>query len=109
MCEIFLNGLTIAYGGAGLLCCIAYYPTIVDLYCRKKASANTATYTLWTITAILTFFYSILILTDILFMTISVLNLVACSLILFLKIKLNNEQKVKPPTKKQLNKPLMNL
>jgi len=58
-CELFLNILTFAYAGACLLCCIAYYPTIVDLYCRKKASANTATYTLWIMTAILTFFYTV--------------------------------------------------
>lgn len=47
MRELFLHGLSILYGIAGIICCIAYLPTIRDLYLYKKGSANVTTYMLW--------------------------------------------------------------
>ncbi len=91
MKELFLNGLTIAYLGAGIICCIAYFPTITDLYCYKKASANMTTYLLWTITALITFLYSFFILPDILFRIISVANFICCLLVLLLSIRIANK------------------
>lgn len=84
MKELLLDGLAIAYVGAGIICCIAYFPTMKDLYCHKKASANTTTYVLWTITALITLLYSLFILPDIMFSVISTANFVSCSLVLFL-------------------------
>lgn len=84
MKELFLDGLAIAYVGAGIICCIAYFPTIKDLYCHKKANANTTTYVLWTITALITLLYSFFILPDILFRIISVANFICCLVVLLL-------------------------
>lgn len=87
MKELFLEGLTISYAFAGIICCIAYFPTIKDLYVHKKASANTTTYILWTITALISLLYSFFILSDTLFRIISVANFVFCSLILYLSFR----------------------
>lgn len=86
MKELLLEGLTISYAFAGIICCLAYFPTIRDLYFRKKASANTTTYILWTITSLITLLYSFFILNDALFMIISVSNFVLCTLISYLSI-----------------------
>jgi hypothetical protein len=90
MCEplkaILLNGLAMAYAAGGIVCCIAYFPTIKDLYYHKKPSANTTTYALWTATAFITLLYSIFVATDILFRIISLANLIACSLVLSLSL-----------------------
>lgn len=88
MKELFLDGLVMAYMGAGVICCIAYFPTIRDLYCYKKRSANKTTYLLWTITASITLLYSCFILTDRLFKLISVANFICCLLILLLSTRL---------------------
>jgi hypothetical protein len=91
MKDILLCSLTIAYAVAGFVCIIAYYPTIADLYFKKKVSANISTYMLWTFTAIISSLYSLFILEDNLFRIISVLNLVSCSIILFLRIKIKKQ------------------
>ena len=93
MKDFLLDGLAVAYACAGLICCVAYYPTMVDLYYRRKPSANTTTYLLWTTTAMITLLYSTFILTDVLFRIISVVNLIACSLILFLCFRITAEQR----------------
>lgn len=84
MKEVLLDGLAIAYAGAGVICCMAYFPTIKDLYCHKKESANTTTYLLWTVTALITFLYSLFVLSDWLFRVISVANFFCCLSILML-------------------------
>jgi hypothetical protein len=84
MKELFLNGLTWAYACAGVLCCMAYIPTVCDLYAHKTERANTATYSLWTLTAFITLLYSVFILPDKTFIAISLANFVFCALILFL-------------------------
>jgi hypothetical protein len=86
MKDLFLEGLTIAYVIAGIICCVAYYPTIRDLYFHKRASANIMTYLLWTITALITLVYSLYVSSDILFRFISAINLAACSLVLYLSV-----------------------
>jgi hypothetical protein len=86
MKELFLDWLIIAYAFAGIICCIAYFPTIRDLYLHKKASPNTTTYILWTISALITLLYSFFILPDTLFRIISVANFVFCALILYLSV-----------------------
>ena len=86
MKELFMQGLTISYALAGIICCIAYFPTIRDLYLHKKQSANITTYILWTITALITLLYSFFILHDILFRIISAANFVFCGLILYLSV-----------------------
>lgn len=90
MKELFLDGLVMAYLGAGIICCIAYFPTIKDLDCHKKASANTTTYVLWTITAFITMLYSFFILPDKLFIIISVANFICCLAVLLLSFAIAN-------------------
>ncbi len=92
MKELFLEGLTISYAIAGIICCIAYLPTIRDLYLHKKTSANSTTYLLWTITALITLLYSFFILTDTLFKIISLANFAFCALILYLSVAKANTQ-----------------
>lgn len=87
MKELFLEGLTTSYAFAGIVCCVAYFPTIKDLYLQKNASANTTTYLLWTITALITLLYSFFILPDTLFRIISVANFILCALILYLSLR----------------------
>jgi hypothetical protein len=92
MKELFLEGLTISYAFAGIICCIAYFPTIRDLYWYNKVSANKTTYVLWTITALITLLYSFFILPDTLFRIISIANFVFCALILYLSVAKVNTQ-----------------
>jgi hypothetical protein len=92
MKELFLDGLAIAYMGGGIICCIAYIPTIKDLYCHKKESVNTITYVLWTITALITLLYSFFILPDILFRIISVVNFICCLAVLLLSTATTNRE-----------------
>jgi hypothetical protein len=87
MKEILLSSLSIAYAVAGLICIVAYFPTISDLYLRKKNSANPTTYALWTTTAIISVLYSIFALEDLLFLIFSILNMVSCTIILILSWK----------------------
>jgi hypothetical protein len=101
MKETFLSGLAIAYAGGGFICFIAYYPTIRDLYFREKASANTATYGLWTLTSFITFLYSLFILTDRLFSIMSFLNLTACLFVLILSIRLRSSPR--PPSASRID------
>ena len=100
MKELFLDGLTISYAVAGIICCIAYFPTIKDLYIHKKGSANTTTYLMWTITAFVTLLYSVFVLPDIMFKIISAANFVSCSLVLFLSITTANRPTEKKGSRK---------
>ncbi len=87
MKESLLQLLIISYAGAGILGVIAYWPTIQDLYHHKSPSANIASYLLWTLSGAITLLYSIFILPDLLFITVSALNFAACAFILYLRIR----------------------
>jgi hypothetical protein len=82
--KLWLDTLSIAYAFAGIMCCLAYIPTVRDLCLNKDSGVNTTTYLLWTITALITLLYSLFVLPDTKFIIISVLNFVFCSLILYL-------------------------
>jgi hypothetical protein len=86
--DIFLHVLIIAYAGVGVVGVIAYWPTIKDIYYRKKPSANVTSYSLWTITSGIAFLYSLFILPDLLFRIVSGTNFAACALILYLSLRL---------------------
>ncbi|MDP1760440.1 MAG: hypothetical protein Q8L01_03295 [Candidatus Woesebacteria bacterium] len=90
MKEILLQALIIAYGGVGIVGFIAYWPTIKDLYFHKKPSANISSYVLWTATSGIAFLYSLFILPDLLFRAVSGMNFIACTIVLFLSIRLKN-------------------
>ena len=92
MKELLIKIITVAYGGVGVLGLMAYWPTIKDLYRHKKKSANIASHVLWTATSLITFLYSLFILPDFLFRLVSGMNLSACSIVLFLSIRLNKHK-----------------
>ena len=92
MRELFLHILVIAYASISIIKLIAYWPTIKDLYCHKKASANIISYLLWTIASGIAFLYSLFILPDLLFRIVSGISFGACALVLFLSAKLKNNR-----------------
>ena len=85
---LLLNLLSILYGLAGIINLLAYLPTVKDLF-YKKPSANISTYILWTTATLIAFLYGIFILKDMLYLLVSGVNFVACSLILGLIVRLN--------------------
>lgn len=89
MKELLLNALIIAYASVAVIGIIAYWPTIRDLY-RKKPSANTNSYILWTVASGIGFLYSLFILSDLLLRIVSGLYLGANALVLLLSIKLRH-------------------
>ena len=89
--EIFIKGLSIAYGLVGVLGIVAYWPTIVDLYRHKKLSANVMSFILWTFSEGIAFMYSLFVLDDMLFRFVSGLHFLACLIILILSYNLKNK------------------
>jgi hypothetical protein len=86
--EILLRTLVVAYGLTGVLSVYAYWPTVRDLYFRKKPSANVSSYILWSFSSGIAFLYSIFILSDLLLRIMSGLGFLACTTILILSIRL---------------------
>jgi len=91
MKELFINILIITYGGVGIVALVGYWPTIKDLYKHKKASANTSSYILWTLTSGVTFLYSLFVLPNLLFQLVSGTNFLACATVLILSIGLKRK------------------
>jgi hypothetical protein len=92
MKEILINSIIIAYGLVGIVNIVAYWPTIKDLYHHKKASANTTSFYIWTVAAVITLLYSIFILPDPLFIIVSAINLAADLTVLILSIILKRSK-----------------
>jgi hypothetical protein len=91
MKDFLLHALIIAFASIVLVDLIAYWPTIKDLYYRKKPSANITSFFLWTVTSLIAFLYSLFILSDLLLRIVSGAELVACSSILFLSLRLKRK------------------
>jgi len=90
--NLLFEALIIAYATVGIVQTIGYWPTIKDLYIKKKKSANTSSYVIWTFCTGVTFFYSIFILPDTLFRIVSGLEFASCAAILLFSIKLRNRR-----------------
>ncbi|HXK52366.1 hypothetical protein H6802_00780 [Candidatus Nomurabacteria bacterium] len=88
MHEIILKFIIFAYGATSLVDAIAYWPTIKDLWFHKKPSANSRSYQVWTLSAIVTFLYSLFVLPDVLFRVVSLVMLLLNVLILVLRLRL---------------------
>jgi hypothetical protein len=91
MKELLPNILIAAYGATGIVALIGYLPTIKDLHKDKKASANISSYILWTITAGVTFLYSLFILPNLPFQLVSGTNFLACAIVLILSVSLKRK------------------
>lgn len=94
MREIFITILTFAYGIGGIIIFLGFLPTIRDLW-QGKPSANISTYLIWTITTLLTSLYGFFVLDNWLFNVVINLQLLACLIILVLRLRLKNIEKPK--------------
>lgn len=90
MKNLILEILAWSYSVSGVICALAYWPTIKDLMHHKKKSANIHSYILWTISMGIAFVYSLFVLPDLPFILVSAVNFLACAVILFLSIKIKN-------------------
>ena len=87
MWQTFLTVLTVLYGTSGIVTFVGFFPTIYDLWHRKK-SANAGTYWIWTITTLLTSLYAIFIVHDLVFSIVISFQLAACAIVLILRLRL---------------------
>ena len=87
MQQTFLNVLTVLYGASGIVTFVGFFPTIRDLWRRKK-SANASTYWIWTMTTLLTSLYAIFVLRDLVFSVVISFQLAACAIVLILRLRL---------------------
>lgn len=76
--------ISVSYACVGVVNVFAYWPTIKDLYRLRKPSANMASYAIWTVASLITLLYSIFILPDMLFRAVSLMNFIACAMVLVL-------------------------
>ena len=88
--KIFLEILTILYGGVGLVSVIAYWPTIKDLW-HKKPSANSTSFEIWTLTSGITFLYSHYIVNNLLFSIVSGINFGLTAVVLVLRLRIRRK------------------
>lgn len=91
MSQLLIQILSLAYSAGGVICLIAYWPTIKDLAIHKKPSANNATYAMFIFYAASAFLYSIFVLPNVLFSVMSAINLLCCTVVLVLNMKLGRE------------------
>ena len=90
--NYFITALTFLYSIGGIVTFLGFFPTMKDLW-QKKPSANTSTYIVWTITTFFTSLYGIFILKDLVFIAVINLQLLACLIVLILRIRLTYIQK----------------
>ncbi len=79
--------LTVLYGATGAVSLAAYFPTLRDLW-HRKSSANGPSYILWTACNVVALLYGFFILKNLLFIIVTGFQLLACSAILILRLRL---------------------
>lgn len=87
MKESFIYILTFLYWIAWIVTFFWFMPTMIDLW-KKKPSANIMTYVVWTLTTLATSLYWFFILQDLVFNIVINLQLLACSIVLILSLRL---------------------
>ena len=85
---MFITVLTAVYSVAGIITFLGFMPTMKDLW-YQKPSANVQTYIVWTFTTLVTSLYGFFILQDLVFNVVINLQLLACVIVLFLRIRLS--------------------
>jgi hypothetical protein len=88
--NLLFNILVLAYASVGLVQTVGYWPTLRDLYYKKKKSANISSYAIWASCTGITFLYAMFILPDLLFQVVSGLEFASCAAILIFSIRLKN-------------------
>ena len=89
--DLLLKCLTVLYASIGGLAILGYWPTIKDLY-HKKKSSNSLSYLIWSLAGGIAFLYSLFVLKDIPFRIVSGLNFGACLVVLYLSISLKSSK-----------------
>ena len=87
--KLITTIIAFLYADTGIITIIGYIPTIKDLL-RRKESANIHSYTVWTLTGTISFLYALLVASDLLLEIVIGLNLVFCTIILILSLRLKN-------------------
>ena len=87
MKEAFLTALTVLFGLGGIVTFVGFFPTIRDLW-NRKPSANAISYWAWGGTTLVTSLYGIFILHDLAFNIVINLQLLACIIVLVLRLRL---------------------
>ncbi|HLD08012.1 MAG TPA: hypothetical protein VJB60_03025 [Candidatus Peribacterales bacterium] len=87
MQTLALTALTALYGASGIVTFLGFIPTIRDLW-HRKPSANIATYWAWTTTTFITSLYGFFILHNLVFNIVINLQLLACVIVLILRLRL---------------------
>jgi len=87
---MLISTITALYWLAWIITFIGYFPTIKDLL-KWKPSANLSTYWMWTGTMLVTFLYAILVNGDIMFIIVVWLQLLACIIIFFLRLRIEKQ------------------
>ncbi|PJA48286.1 MAG: hypothetical protein CO170_03315 [candidate division SR1 bacterium CG_4_9_14_3_um_filter_40_9] len=90
--DTFLIILTFLYSVGGIITFLGFVPTMKDLR-HKKPSANTRTYIIRTTTTFFTSLYGIFILKNLVFIIVINLQLLACVMVLALRMRLNYMKK----------------
>ena len=85
--ENLLHLLTLIYGVCGIVTFVGFIPTMTDLW-NKKPSANIPTYITWTTTMFFTTLYAVFINKDLVFIGVAGAQLLACLIVLILRIRL---------------------
>lgn len=89
MKESLLDTLVLIYGICGIITFAGFIPTMIDLW-KKKPSANISTYIVWTTTMFFTTLYAFFINGDLMFIGVAGAQLLACFIVLILRIRLNH-------------------
>ena len=87
MNETLIYLLTGLYGLSGIITFIGFFPTMTDLW-KNKPSANIPTYIVWTTTMFFTTLYAIFINKDLVFISVASAQLLACLIVLILRLRL---------------------
>ncbi len=86
--KYFFLALTSLYSIWWIITFLWFVPTMKDLR-NKKPSANITTYIVWSATTLFTSLYGIFILKDLVFIIVINLQLLACLIVLILRLRLN--------------------
>lgn len=85
--ELILTVIALLYASTGVIGIIGYFPTMKDLM-RKKESANTQSYIIWTFCNFIAFLYAFFIISDLLLEIVTGLIFASCAIILALTLRL---------------------
>jgi hypothetical protein len=90
--QYFIYIITFTYSIGGIVTFAGFFPTIKDLW-KGKPSANLHTYVIWSLTTFFASLYAIFVVKDLVFSLVVNLQLVACLIVLILRLRLKLKRK----------------